>query len=78
MPLDGDIDPRELSSLVEQLRCSDLSAMQRFAELAPDLRRHLGREAYGRLREQMDNLQFGQVADALSTALQSSTAQAVQ
>ena len=36
MPLDGELDPRELAALVDQLRSSDLSAMQRFAELEVD------------------------------------------
>ncbi|TXC65514.1 Hpt domain-containing protein [Piscinibacter aquaticus] len=69
VPLDGDLDPRDLAPLIDQLRSSDLSALQRFAEWAPELRRQLGREAYAALREQMDNLQFAEVAAALTAQL---------
>jgi hypothetical protein len=57
-----------LADLLTSLRQQSLVAVERFNFIAPELRRLLGQDAYARVRRQLDDLQFSDVADALTLA----------
>jgi PAS domain S-box-containing protein len=65
LPRDLALDPRQLAELIGLACQGSLSVLQRFAAVAPHLRRHLGAEAFATLRDNIDNLRF----DAALTAL---------
>ena len=46
-----------------------MNALERFHELAPQLRQELGDDAYMRLRTEIENLQFEQAAQMLTTGV---------
>jgi PAS domain S-box-containing protein len=64
----GAPDPRLVTELIGLLRQQSLAALDRFGAVAPELRRRLGERPYARLLEQVENLQFGEAADALEAA----------
>ncbi len=70
--LAGDLDSAALATLLEQLRCFDLAAVNGFKALAPHLRPLLGPSAFSAVRQHIDNLQFAEAASALD-ALQRAT-----
>jgi hypothetical protein len=59
------LEPQRLMDLVHALRQQNLSALQHFNDLEPQLRRHMGRDAFAVVREHMDNLRFIQAAKVL-------------
>jgi HPt (histidine-containing phosphotransfer) domain-containing protein len=61
----GPLDPQSVIDLIELLRRQSLSAIGRFGTLSGPLRRHLGRAPFRQLRDQVNNLQFAEAADAL-------------
>lgn len=61
------MDPKSLSHLLDQLRSADLSAIESFKSLAPQLRHKLGPSSFERVRQHIDNLEFSEVAQALAT-----------
>ncbi len=64
-PEDGEVlAPAELDELSALLEAQSLSALDRFDTLAPRLKRLLGKEAFARLRGDIDSLEFN---DALQT-----------
>jgi PAS domain S-box-containing protein len=73
LPPEAKLDPRQLHDLIEMTRDRSLAALQRFAAVAPQLRRHLGKDIFETLRNQMENLRFTEAAAGL-TAAQSSLA----
>jgi hypothetical protein len=50
-----------------QSEAKGVASMDRFAALAPQLRKCLGMESYASVREQIDALRFGEAAQALAT-----------
>ena len=66
---DDDVDPQLLAELVDLLHQQCLSAVDRFLDCSPQLVRRLGKESYERMRVQVDNLQFGDVARVLEEQL---------
>jgi HPt (histidine-containing phosphotransfer) domain-containing protein len=64
-PGPGTLDAAAVKELLEQLRRSDLAALDRFQRLAPQLRGLLGSRDFSRVRQQMDNLRFAEAASAL-------------
>ena len=67
---DDDVDPQLLAELIELLRQQCLSAVDRFTDCSPQLLRRLGKESYERMRDHVDNLQFGDAAKVLEKQLQ--------
>jgi hypothetical protein len=55
-----------LHELIGLLRSQSLSAIDRFRELSPQLRRQLGAQRHETLQAQIDNLQFSEAADLLA------------
>jgi hypothetical protein len=64
-PVEGEIDPQRLRTLQEMLSQQNLGALELFGALSPHLQQCLGRSAFARIREQVNNLQFGHAAEAL-------------
>jgi hypothetical protein len=63
-------DPLEMDALAELvglLRQQQLSAMDRFKALSPQLRSHLRGGVYERVEEHLDSLRFSDAADILET-----------
>ena len=56
-----------LGDLVTLLNQHSMNALERFHELAPQLRQELGDDAYMRLRSEIENLQFEQAAQMLTS-----------
>jgi PAS domain S-box-containing protein len=67
---DDDVDPQLLAELIDLLRQQCLSAVDRFTDCSPQLLRRLGKESYERMRDHVDNLQFGDAAKVLEKQLQ--------
>ena len=61
----GTLDPEKLAELRSLLCQNNLLALQRFSELTPHLRTLLGHEAFARLCEQVDNLEFSEAGNEL-------------
>jgi PAS domain S-box-containing protein len=59
------LDPGAIRVLVDLLREQDLSARDRFQELAGSLDAHLGREVFSRLQQAIDSYSFGEAASIL-------------
>jgi deoxyxylulose-5-phosphate synthase len=59
------IEPQVLADLVSLLRRQSMSAIERFGGLSPQLQRLLSKSSFELVREHIDNLQFGDAADAL-------------
>jgi PAS domain S-box-containing protein len=59
------LEPQRLQELVHELRQQNLSALQHFGDLEPQLRRHMGKDTFGVVREHMDNLRFLDAAKVL-------------
>ncbi len=69
LPREGDpLELKDLTELVSLLHQQRLAAVDRFKSLAPQLRRHLSQPVYDHVREQIDNLQFGDAADSLEAS----------
>jgi hypothetical protein len=66
---DHDVDPQMIVELIDLLHQQCLSAVDRFMACSPQLLRRLGKESYERMRDQVDNLQFGDAAKALEQRL---------
>ena len=62
----GSLGAQALHELIALLRNQSLSAMERFREVSPQLRRHLSAERFEQLQEQIDSLQFDDAADLLA------------
>lgn len=62
---DGELDPQDLTDLIDLLHRQSLSAMDRFGSISPQLRSFLGNDAYERVSDHIDNLRFHQAADVL-------------
>jgi CheY-like chemotaxis protein len=62
------LEPQRLAELLTLLRQQSLVAVERFNFISPELRRLLGQDAYTRVRRQLNDLQFSDVADALMLA----------
>jgi hypothetical protein len=62
----GPLEAQALHELITLLRSQSLSAMERFRDVAPQLRRQLGAQRYDELQAQIDNLQFNDAADLLA------------
>ena len=56
-----------LQALIRLLRQQSFEALDRFNEVAPSLRLSLGDASFGRLRQHLDQLRFGEMADALES-----------
>jgi len=67
---DEDVDPQVIVELVDLLQQQCLSAADRFLDCSPQLLRRLGKESYERMRDHVDNLQFGDAAKVLEQGLQ--------
>jgi CheY-like chemotaxis protein/nitrogen-specific signal transduction histidine kinase len=52
------LEPRALAQLIELLRRQSLSALDCFSKIAPQMQKFLGKDAYARVSECIDNLQF--------------------
>ena len=63
------LDLLALEQLQRQLRGSELSAIDGFAALTPQLRANMDASAFANLREQIDNLQFDDAARTLEAQL---------
>ena len=63
------LDLLALAQLQRQLRGSELSAIDGFAALTPQLRANMDSSAFANLREQIDNLQFDDAARTLEARL---------
>jgi PAS domain S-box-containing protein len=63
------LEPQALADLVVLLRQQSLSAIARFTLHSPELRRLLSATSYALVRDDIDNLQFADAADALEAAL---------
>jgi hypothetical protein len=64
-PGDGELKDSQLVDFIRILRQQSLSALHRFAPIAPHLRTLLGQDSFEIIREHMDNLRFVEAADAL-------------
>jgi PAS domain S-box-containing protein len=64
------LEPPRLMDLVHELRKQNLSALQLFGDLEPQLRRHMGKSAFGVVREHIDNLRFIEAAKVLEESQQ--------
>jgi signal transduction histidine kinase/CheY-like chemotaxis protein len=64
-PGEGVLDPQSVVDLIALLRRQSLSAIGRFGTLSGPLRRHLGLDSFRRVRDQVNDLQFAEAADAL-------------
>jgi len=71
----GEADPQVVVELVKLLRQKDLSSLDYFGTVSPQLRRLLGQHSYAALRHQVENLQFTNAANALDTWTASSVSQ---
>jgi hypothetical protein len=60
------IEPQVLADLIDLLRHQNLSAMDRFSSVARQLQCLLGKESYELIRNQIDNLEFTDAANALA------------
>jgi CheY-like chemotaxis protein len=65
LPRDLALDPRQLAEIIELTRQGSLAVLQRFAAIAPHLRRIVGRESFDILRDNIDNLRFDTAITAL-------------
>ena len=63
-----ELDPQDLTHLVELLRQQSLSAMDRFHSMAARLRQVMSRDLYELVEAHIDNLQFSEAAGALMGA----------
>jgi CheY-like chemotaxis protein len=61
---DGDLEPQLLIDLIARLRKQDLSAVDCFSAIAPQLQRCLG-QSYALMRDHMDNLRFNDAVKVL-------------
>jgi PAS domain S-box-containing protein len=59
------IEPQVLADLIDLLRRQNLSAMDRFSSVSRQLQCQLGKESYELIRNQIDNLEFTDAANAL-------------
>ena len=59
------LSPEDLTGLCELLKQQNMLAIDRFEELAAQIKLLLGPEQFARLRDDMDNLQFNHAAQAL-------------
>ena len=57
--------PEDLAGLCDLLQQQNMLAIQRFEELAAQIKALLGPERFARLRDDMDNLQFNDAAQVL-------------
>jgi PAS domain S-box-containing protein len=64
----GELEPQRLRDLVDLLRQQDLSALDRFNAISPQLRRLLGKSSYELVRGRLDNLHFHDAADLLEAS----------
>jgi hypothetical protein len=64
-PCDGELKASQLVDFIRILRLQSMSALNRFAPIAPQLRSLLGQDSFEIIREHMDNLRFVEAADAL-------------
>jgi PAS domain S-box-containing protein len=62
---DAKLAPHLLSDFLHLLRQQNLSAADRFSALSPQLRVHLGKDGFERLRDHIDNLEFAAAAEVL-------------
>jgi len=67
---DEDVDPEILAELIDLLHQQSLTAIDRFLACSPQLLRRLGKDSYERVRDQVDNLQFGDAAKVLEEQLE--------
>jgi hypothetical protein len=61
----GVLDPQDLTELLSLLRAQNLSALNRFSLISPQLRLLLRASTYELVRKHVENLQFRDAADAL-------------
>jgi len=63
-----ELEPQDLTNLVELLRQQSLSAIDRFRSMAPQLRQVMRKDLYELVEVHIDNLQFSEAASALTGA----------
>ena len=63
--LNATIEPQAVTDLIDLLRRQSLSAIDRFSSLSRQLQCLLGKESYELVRNQIDNLDFSDAANAL-------------
>ncbi|MCW7541449.1 PAS domain S-box protein [Aquabacterium sp. A7-Y] len=61
------LDREKVGRLIALLQASDLSALDLFARMRPDLRQALGREHFERLERELDDLSFSSATSLLAT-----------
>jgi hypothetical protein len=69
MPPAEPLSPDLVGELVHLLRQHHLAALDRFRQIAPQLRQSLGPDAYERARDHVDCLQFNEAAAILQAAV---------
>jgi len=64
-PSEAPLEPKALAHLVDLLRRQSLSALDCFSNMAPQMRRFLGKDTYAQVSEYIDDLQFTEACSVI-------------